>query len=101
MNVSPVLPSLPASGTSCASASASIAGSRAPTDGVKSTNAAAGLDRRQRVQRARREDAETAVQRVHQRARVLVGGMRLDRRLGRGDVDDDDAREVVARAEGR
>ena len=39
MNVSPVLPSLPASGTSCASASASIAGRRAPTDGVKSTNA--------------------------------------------------------------
>ena len=39
MNVSPVLPSLPASGTSWASASASIAGSRAPTEGVKSTKA--------------------------------------------------------------
>ena len=40
MNVSPVLPSEPASGTSWASASASIAGRRAPTEGVKSTNAA-------------------------------------------------------------
>ena len=41
-----------------------------------------------------------AVERVHQLARVVVRGMRLDRRLGRGHVDDDDARQLVAGAEG-
>ena len=60
---------------------------------------AALLDRGERVERARREHAEAAVERARQRVRVRVRRVRLGRRLGRAEVEHDDAVELLALAE--